>query len=370
MNVAQFALAANGDGLMRNTSMIKLRHGRRGAALIYASVALVAFTGFVSLGVDLARAQAVKTQLQAAADAAARNAASYLTNTATQIRDAAYNTALANTADGSPVAINKTNDVSIGVWDSTAKTFTVTAVSPNAVRVITRRTAATGNGVPLLFGGIYGQKFCDVTASSVAVLQTGSAISAIRVEGIMNPYLAGMPNGTYGGADVSGTAPVNSPVQATGFTVTPGAQLTFAATGSAADDPVNINQNWDPDGQPGGLRTNDSGYLNGMSQLTGQQASLTGVFLDNNAPTTGATPAALDFSTQAQRDYTSISPKLKQPFFIGDGKTSGGVQQKVVVPAGATRLYLGMHDNINWTNNSGYYMVTINGSAAKIVTAQ
>ena len=37
--------------------------------------------------------------------------------------------------------------------------------------------------------------------------------------------------------------------------------------GSAADDPVNINQNWTPDGQPGGIRTNDSGYLNGMSQL-------------------------------------------------------------------------------------------------------
>ena len=207
---------------------------------------------------------------------------------------------------------------------------------------------------------------CDIHSTCYAVLSSGAAASTIRTDGVMNLYLAGMPNGTYGGGTVSGTAPTNSPVQVSGLALAGGQILKFAATGSTSDDPLNINQNWDPNGQPGGIRTNDSGYLNGMSQLTTQQAALVGVFLNDNPPTTGSTPPALSFVTQAEMDYTSISPQLKQPFFIGDGKTSGGAQQQIVVPAGATRLYLGVHDNINWANNSGYFMVTINGSAPKI----
>ncbi len=69
-------------------------------------------------------------------------------------------------------------------------------------------------------------------------------------------------------------------------------------------------------------------------------------------------------------DYTSISPELKQVFFIGDGKRNDGTLQQIVVPAGATRFYLGMHDNINWANNSGYYFVTVNGTAATISTVK
>ena len=156
------------------------------------------------------------------------------------------------------------------------------------------------------------------------------------------------------------------PVRATGLSLFAGQVLTFTVVGSMADDPVNINQNWTPDGQPNGIRTNDSRYLNGMSQLKTQQGSLTGVFLTDNPPTSGPTPPMLDMSSAASRDYVSISPQLKQPFFIGDGKRSNGTAQQIIVPAGATRLFLGMHDNINWANNSGYFWVTINGSAAKV----
>jgi hypothetical protein len=54
--------------------------------------------------------------------------------------------------------------------------------------------------------------------------------------------------------------------------------------------------------------------------------------------------------------YSTISPQLKQPFFIGDGK-AGTVQQTVIAPAGATRLFLGSMDGSGWFNNTGSFSV-------------
>jgi hypothetical protein len=44
---------------------------------------------------------------------------------------------------------------------------------------------------------------------------------------------------------------------------------------------------------------------------------------------------------------------------MGDGLTSGGLTQSVVVPAGATRLFLGTMDVFGWSNNTGEFQVTI-----------
>ncbi len=320
-----------------------------------------AIVGVVSLGVDLARVQLVKSQLLTAADAAARNGASGLPQGSATATSLALATAAGNSADGSPVALNAATDVIVGTW--TGGIFSAGGASPNAVKVIARRTAATSSAVPLVFGQVIGMPACDVTVSSIAML-AGSYPQ--RVEGIGNVWLSGMPAGNYGS---NGSVPANSPTQATGMAIAPGTWISFTATGSTADDPVNINQQWTPDGDPGGNRTNDTGILNGMSNLNTHQGALVGVFLDDNLPTVGAAPPDLDMSTPASRDYTTLQPQLKQPFFIGDGLTSTGVVQTVKVPAGATRLFLGTHDNVNWNNNSGYFMSTT-GAAAKITTVK
>jgi len=70
-------------------------------------------------------------------------------------------------------------------------------------------------------------------------------------------------------------------------------------------------------------------------------------------------PANLDFGTQAARDYTNLSPDLKQVFFIGDCVTSSGLAQTVVVPAGATRLFLGPMDGFHWYDNVGAFTVIV-----------
>lgn len=152
------------------------RSSRQGSVLTYACVAVVAFTCLASLGIDVAHVRLVKRQLQTAADAAARYAIiGFGVNVATAQSNAA-SAAHLNNADGAPVVLNTNTDVEFGTWDSSSKTFTVLGgVAQNtatAIRVTTRRTAATNNAVSLAFGGLIGKSSCDVIAQAIAVNST------------------------------------------------------------------------------------------------------------------------------------------------------------------------------------------------------
>ncbi len=83
--------------------------------------------------------------------------------------------------------------------------------------------------------------------------------------------------------------------------------------------------------------------------------ALVGVFEPASAPV-GAAPASLNF-TVIGSNFTTLSPLLYQTFYIGDGLTgdgSGAVQQ-FIVPAGATRLFLGISDAPGFDGNPGAY---------------
>jgi hypothetical protein len=169
------------------------------------------------------------------------------------------------------------------------------------------------------------------------------------VPGSSNPYLAGMPNGS---TCCSGdSAPTNSPVLATGVTLTPGASLTFTVTGSV--DNSGFTPTLTPDG--GGAVSTPAN--NGISGATWPINALVGVFLDASQPDLSAAPTDLNFATTS---FTTLSPLLKQAFFIGDGRTGtgSGTVQTFVVPAGATRLFLGTSDGFGWFNNTGSFTVT------------
>ena len=58
-------------------------------------------------------------------------------------------------------------------------------------------------------------------------------------------------------------------------------------------------------------------------------------------------------------DYTTLSPQIKQVFFIGDGRTSTGTVQQIVIPGGATRLFLGTMDSTAWNKHSGSFAVSV-----------
>src|SRR3546814_8728180 len=85
-----------------------------------------------------------------------------------------------------------------------------------------------------------------------------------------------------------------------------------------------------------------------------------GVFLDATVPAEGdALPTMLQYATPEQRNQLGQSPALRQPFYIGDGRTRDGQRQLITVPAGATRLYLGVMDSAQWNDNSGAFEVTV-----------
>lgn len=78
---------------------------------------------------------------------------------------------------------------------------------------------------------------------------------------------------------------------------------------------------------------------NGIANLTGVYAALVGVFLDGTQPDLSGAPPALDFSvTGLGTDFASPAPALKQPFFIGDGRTAVAQQRFFRAEADGERL--------------------------------
>ena len=117
-----------------------------------------------------------------------------------------------------------------------------------------------------------------------------------------------------------------------------------------------------------GLRNHFQGAQNGISDITAPHNSLIGVFLGADQPDLNSPPPALDFSNQASQDYLALSPLLQQVFYIGDGLTSGAdpLQQQIIVPTGATSLYLGTMDGWEWNNNGGSFTLTMENNPAPV----
>jgi hypothetical protein len=169
-----------------------------------------------------------------------------------------------------------------------------------------------------------------------------------------DPWLAGMPDGST--ASYTDFAPAQSPAQVLGLDLSPGSVLVFSASGSVSYDP-NLPKA-PPDGLSYFIVNHSTGAENGISDVITPMDSLLGLFLDSERPDSSSAPQTLDFSSN--QDYLSLAPALKQVFFIGDGLTNSGTQQQIVVPAGASRLFLGTMDTNGWYNNVGSFSVTVN----------
>jgi len=187
-------------------------------------------------------------------------------------------------------------------------------------------------------------------------------IIAVVVPGMSDLWLAGMPPGSRAsGTDV---APDQSPVAVNGFSLQPGTVLTFSAVGLVSNGVCGppFCPTFGPDG---GIKPDEipffheTGAENGISNLGAPINSLIGVFLGPGAPNLAPPPATLDFNSSAAQDYLTLSPLLQQSFFIGNGLTSEGIQQQIVIPAGASRLYLGTMDGCCWLDNLGSFTVQV-----------
>ena len=76
--------------------------------------------------------------------------------------------------------------------------------------------------------------------------------------------------------------------------------------------------------------------------------ALVGVFLTDAVPVSLSAPPSLTYGVS---DMTS--PLLQQTFVIGSNL------ENITIPAGATRLFFGLNDGYEWTNNVGELSVTI-----------
>lgn len=324
--------------------------------LAYAVVALLTLCMLASLAVDYGRVQLVKTELAAVAEAAARAGATQLQTSGQAGLSAAVAVGAANTSDGKAIVLDSTADVFVGTWDETTKAFTAGTSNPNAVKVTARRTAARGTAVTLTWAAVMGKRSTDVTATSIAILTTTPAPSSVTNKS--NPWLAGMPAGSK--ANGYDSAPSASPTLLVGGGLLGGASLQFDSSGETSNQ-TGVEAKYPPDGNLSWIIHNYPGAENGIADLNAPISALIGVFLSDAQPSLTPAPAALDFTTAASRDFATLSPALKQPFFIGDGKRANGTVQSFVVPAGATRLYVGSMDGQQWSDNDGGFSVTPKG---------
>jgi Flp pilus assembly protein TadG len=327
---------------------------------------MVIFSAFVSLGVDVGRMQLIKTELQQAADASARYGAMGLKNVLDSTSAAQANAcavAAQNTADGTPVILDPQQDVELVNWNAVSKTYTVVndPLSANAVRVTARRTMERGNATALVFGRLIGMPSCDAKATAICILNAGASAD-IDVAATSNPFLAGMPNGSSASLNNPHNspdyAPAQSPQQAS-LSLSPGSTLTFDGVNGGANN-YHTAVRYTADGNTTQIISNSNGSENGIANMIGAPInSLVGVFLGNNSSAGKTPPTSLDFTTTTSRDFTTLSPKLRQIFFIGDGRTSSGEVQYFQIPTGATRLFVGTWDGYEWNNNVGSFTLTV-----------
>jgi Flp pilus assembly protein TadG len=290
---------------------------RSGMGLIYATIIMSVMFLFCSLAVDYGRVQLAKTQLHAAADAAALAAAGELKNGITPALDAAQNIAAANKADGTPVALDVNSDIEFGRWDASAHTFSPlfgnARTNANSVRISAHRTAARGNAIDLPFSKTFGANACNVNASAIAVASpvryaavgldfikmSGNATdSYMSSGGVVPSYLGSIASN--GDINLGGNSMVHGDAHPGIGKAVYGADHVSGST-SPLTQPLIY-----PVTDPGSIRTiNDNSHVTPMSAISGGSLSLT-------SGQTATFPAGnyyfKNFSISAQSSVSVLGP--------------------------------------------------------------
>ncbi len=147
----------------------ELARSRSGAIAMIVAVAVPALVGAAALSVDIASQRAVRNRLQNAVDTAALAGLQKIdkpSDVAAEVTSYA-----ASNVPESFGTITTQSDVTVGVWDPVAQTFTP-GQNPdtNAVRVRAERSAQRGNPVPTILMQMFGEP-PTLTAQAVAARQ-------------------------------------------------------------------------------------------------------------------------------------------------------------------------------------------------------
>ena len=155
---------------------------RKGAIVILSAFLLVFLFGLVAFSVDLGYISIVRSELQSAADGAALAGVNELGEPMSQIRGAAEDVALANTAADEPVEISADGGrVQQGWFDPASKNFTARNRDVNAVRVQLRK-----KDMPLFFAPVIGTNDFDAEAEAIAMVNPRDIVFVVDLSGSMN----------------------------------------------------------------------------------------------------------------------------------------------------------------------------------------
>lgn len=179
----------------------------------------------------------------------------------------------------------------------------------------------------------------------------GQSYTGFVIQGQHNIYGSGFGDAPDPGGGGGGLPP---PVATIGL---PGPlYLTFSSvTGS-----VQCFSSAAPNGPDGGTEAGGTTNLTSHRDISGIQHSnrtmfLVGVFRDSS-PGSPSGPAPSSLSYSDPENFLTAAPLLNQIFFIGDGRTDDTNEiQTFLVPAGATRLFLGFADGFAFTGSPGFY---------------
>ena len=209
-----------------------------------------------------------------------------------------------------------------------------------------------------------GRNCLETIASAMLILCVAVvpalAQTTVQVPGQANPYLAGMPTGSTccrrrnragfrsGAVPHAGLHPAHGRHRAD-------VQCEWQRQPQGSTPPADPPDGGDFIPMADGRPRAGTPSANGISGVNAPINSLVGVFLTDSPPNSSGPPPALDFhpATGLGLAFARVSPFLKQVFFIGDGLTGNGTGavQQFIVPAGATRLFLGAVDGSAWHNN-------------------
>lgn len=175
---------------------LALRHRRykesRGAIVVLSALLMVFMLGMLAFAIDVGYMMSAKTDLQRSVDSAVFAGAGEMINGTTEAEAEARDYLSKNKVGGKTLT-NAQATVEFGTWNTTSRTFTVSASSPTAIRV-----TATSNQQPMFFGKVFGLSQFSVTAKAVAVYQPRDIVMTLDYSGSMafdsqfrNVYLLG-----------------------------------------------------------------------------------------------------------------------------------------------------------------------------------
>ncbi len=158
---------------------------RRGAIAVLVMVSLTVLIGMTALTVDVGYICLSRTEMQNAVDAGALAGASGLAVGDTAATERAIAATGCNAIGREPVVV-LSDDVQLGHWEWTARSFTPVAegepqqYQANAVRVVGEKL-----DLPLFFGAVLGVSNTDIVKQAIALCDSGRCRGVWGLEGVL-----------------------------------------------------------------------------------------------------------------------------------------------------------------------------------------